>query len=110
MEPFQVPCNANQFPFAGHQFQAAEEEAPEPHYRLDDSEYGFHRALARGIDRLPAVVLSRYLILVSASASSGTGGGSLNRSMRGLIMTFTTRGDVGGYLFSSQLLTFASLK
>ncbi len=53
MQPFQVPGDANQVPFALHGLEATQQELAEAHDRFDDAEDRFHRALAFGIELLP---------------------------------------------------------
>ena len=97
MEPFQIPCEAYQLPFAFNRREAAEEEGTESHNLLDNPEDGFHSALARCIDCFSGNGFKPVFhpgntigIIRDRRRFSET-------LHKGPIMTFTTRGDVGDY-------------
>ena len=50
MQPFQVPGDANQVPFALCRLKASQQELPEPHDCLDDAEDWFYRTFALGVE------------------------------------------------------------
>ena len=60
-DSFDIPCHGDQLPLPLHPRQAAQQELPEAHHRLDDAEHRFHGLLAQAIELAPPSRLETML-------------------------------------------------